>query len=312
MMSISTRAMQLFVAVLDTGNFSGVARRESISPSSVSRIISQLEDELGLQLLFRNTRTVVPTEAGRLYGNTFRRVLDELSSTTLQLQERESQPSGLVRINAPVVFGYRHIAPWLAELTERYPGLRIELTQTDDFIDPLSDTADLLFRIAPLQDSGLHVRVVDTSVYHLAASPEYLARHGTPQAPDELMDHRCLVYKGIMGAQKLFFTKPGQATEMQAPQGVLLSNNAETLLNAALQGGGVIAMPDWLIGGLLKQRQLVRLLPDYQVAISQQELVIAMLYPHARFMPLNVRTVIDFFADKFGSPAYWKYQPAEQ
>ena len=172
MMSISTRAMQLYVAVLDTGNFSGAARRESMSPSSVSRIISQLEDELGLQLLFRNTRTIVPTEAGRLYGNTFRRVLDELSSTTQLLLDRESQPAGLVRINAPVVFGYRHIAPWLAELTEQYPGLRIELTQTDDFIDPLSDTADLLFRIEPLQDSGLHVRVVDTSVYHLAASPE--------------------------------------------------------------------------------------------------------------------------------------------
>ncbi len=307
-MSLNIRAMQLYVAVLDSGNFSGVARRESMSPSSVSRIIRQLEDDLGLQLLYRNTRTLVPTHAGRLYGNTFRQVLDELNTTAQQLREQETQPTGLVRINAPVVFGYRHIAPWLAELRERYPALCIELTQTDDFIDPLSDAADLLFRIAPLQDSGLHVRVVDTPIYHLAASPEYLARHGSPRVPSDLAGHHCLVYKGVMGAQRLFFTKPGHAPEIQSQEAVLLSNNAETLLNAALHGAGVIAMPDWLIGELLKQQSLVRLLPDYQVAISQQALVISMLYPHARFMPLNVRTVIDFFAEKFGTPAYWKYE----
>ncbi len=306
-MTINTRAMQLYVAVLDSGNFSEVARREGMSPSSVSRIVQQLENALGLQLLYRNTRTVVPTEAGRLYGSTFRQVLDELEQTAHRLRDRENEPSGLVRINAPVVFGQKHIAPWLAELGERHPALRIELMQTDDFIDPLGDAADLLFRIAPLQDSGLHVRIVDTSVYHLAASPAYLARHGSPRVPADLLGHNCLVYKGVMGAQRSFFSKPGHAPQILALGGSLLSNNAETLVNAALGGAGVVMMPDWQIGELLLQKRLVRLLPDYQVATNPEELAIAMLYPHARFMPLSVRTVIDFFAARFGAPPYWKY-----
>ena len=304
---INIRSMRLYVAVLDSGNLSEVARREGMSPSSVSRIVQQMENTLGLQLFYRNTRTIVPTEAGRLYGDTFRQVLGELADTAQRLRDQENEPSGLVRINAPVVFGQKHIAPWLAALRERYPALRIELTQTDHFIDPLADAADLLFRIAPLQDSGLHVRVVDKSVYHLAASPNYVARHGLPDVPADLRGHNCLVYKGVMGAQRSFFTKPGHAPEVHALNGSLLSNNAETLVNAALGGAGVVMMPDWQIGELLLQQRLVRLLPDYQVATSQEEQVIAMLYPHARFMPLNVRTVIDFFAARFGTPPYWKY-----
>lgn len=306
-MTINTRAMQLYVAVLDAGNYSEVARREGMSPSSVSRIVQQLETELGQQLLYRNTRTIMPTEAGRLYGSTFRQVLGELDETAQRLRERENEPSGLVRMNAPVVFGQKHIAPWLAELRERHPLLRIELMQTDDFIDPLSDAADLMFRIAPLQDSGLHVRVVDRSVHLLAASPAYLARHGTPKVPTDLSGHNCLVYKGVKGAQRSFLSKPGRPTEILALSGSLMSNNAETLVSAALSGAGIVMMPDWQIGELLLEQRLVRLLPDYVVATSQEEQVIAMLYPHARFMPLNVRTVIDFFAAKFGTPPYWKY-----
>ncbi len=306
-MTLSTKAMQLYVAVLDAGNFSEVARREGMSPSSVSRVVHQLESALGTQLLYRNTRAVVPTEAGLEYGNAFRQMLGKLHETTLRLQEREDGPSGLVRINAPVVFGQKHIAPWLAELTRLYPELRIELMQTDDFVDPLTDAVDLLFRIGPMPDSSFHARVVDRPVYHLAASPEYLERCGIPQKPADLYNHNCLVYKGVIGAQRSFFRKTGEETEVHAFGGPLMSNNAETLVNAALNGAGVVMMPDWQIGELLRKGDLTRLLPDYRVSTRQEEQIIAMLYPHTRFLPLNVRTVIDFFAVKYGTPAYWKY-----
>lgn len=300
--------MHIYVATLDAGNFSEVARREGMSPSSVSRIVQQLETSLGVQLLYRNTRAIVPTEAGHLYGDTFRQVLQKLGETADRLRDRESEPSGLVRINAPVAFGQKHIAPWLAELKERYPALRIELMQTDDFIDPLGDAADLLFRIAPLHDSGMHVRVVDTTVFHVAASPEYLARHEAPVIPADLLGHNCLVYKGVMGPQRSFFTKPDHDPVVLSLSGSLMSNNAETLVNAALNGAGVVMMPDWQVGKLLLQGRLIRLLPDYQVAASQEQQYIAMLYLQSRFMPLSLRTVIDFFAEKFGTPPYWKYE----
>lgn len=307
-MTISIRAMQLYVTVLDAGNFSEVARREGTSPSRVSRVIRQMEEALGLQLLYRNTRTIVPTEAGLMYGNTFRQVLDELNDTAQRLRDRQNSPAGLVRINAPVVFGQKHIAPWLAELAGHYPELRVELMQTDDFVDPLAGTADLLFRIAPLQDPGLRVRVIDSRpVYHLAASPEYVSRFGFPRSPADLAAHRLLVYKGVMGPQRIFLSRGDQAPIIHTPDAILLSNNAETLVSAALKGAGIVLMPDWQTGELLLQKRLIRLLPEWQAGVSQEKSVIAMVYPQARFIPLNVRTVSDFLAEKFGSPPYWKY-----
>lgn len=305
-MSIATRTMYLLVTVSDCGSFSEVARREGIAPSSVSRQIQQLEQQLGQQLLYRNTRKLVPTEAGLLYIRTFRRILAELEETEHQLLAREQQPAGVVRINAPVVFGQKHLAPWLAELAERYPALQIELTQTDEFVDPFAGAADLVFRIGPLQDADLHVRVVDHSQHHLAASPEYIKRHGMPQHPEQLLQHNCLVYKGSYGAQRSYFQANDGASQVLSLSGTLYANNAETLVSAALNGAGIVMMPDWQIGEYLLNEQLISVLPHYQVAPAQQQSVIAILYPRTRFLPLNIRTVIDFFCTKFGEPPYWK------
>ncbi|UPG89997.1 LysR family transcriptional regulator [Luteibacter aegosomaticola] len=306
-MSLNLRSIQLYLDVLDLGNFSEVARREGMSPSSVSRIIHQLETELGTQLLYRNTRAIIPTEAGRHYGESFRRVVAELDESRQQLRDREDVPGGLVRINAPVVFGQKHIAPWLSELFARYPQLQVDLVQTDDFIDPLTDAADILFRIGPLADSGFHARIVDRPAYHLVATQGYIDRFGAPASPRDLLQHNCLVYKGVIGAQKAWFRRPGGKAEMLSLSGSLTSNNAETLLNAALGGAGIIMMPDWQVGELLRQGRFVKLLPDYLLSPSQDEQVLAMLYPHSRYLPLNVRTVLDFFVEKFGEPPYWKY-----
>lgn len=304
-MHLNTRAMQLFVAAVKSGNYSEVARREGLSPSSVSRSIQQLEETLGFQLLYRNTRALIPTEAGRIYLDTFSQVFELLGDTTRRLSDSQSEPGGIVRINAPVVFGQKHIAPWLAELSQRHPLLKIELTQTDDFIDPLDGAADLLFRIGPLQDSGLHGRIVGQTDFYLAASPDYLMRHGTPEKPEDLLTHNCLVYRGVLGAQRSFFTQPGSELQVLSLSGSLVSNNAETLVTAALNGGGIVMMPDWQIGEKLVSSQLIRLLPEYRVSTRAEELYIAMLYPHSRYMSHSIRSVIDFFAEKFGSPPYW-------
>ena len=139
--AVSLRALRLFVAVLDEGSFSEVARRTGVAPSSVSRVIQQLEQHLNTQLLYRNTRALAPTEAGLAFSHAARRMLEQADEAARTLQEREQLPGGLVRINAPVVFGQRHLAPWLAALAERYPKLNVELTQTDDYVDPLHTAA---------------------------------------------------------------------------------------------------------------------------------------------------------------------------
>lgn len=161
----------------------------------ISRVILQLEDALGQQLFYRNTRAVIPTEAGRLFVEYARAMTEQLSEARKELLDRSLEPAGTVRINAPVFFGQRHIAPWLPALSRRYPRLAIELTQTDDYIDPHREASDVIFRIGALTDSSFHARVFGTQRYHLAASPAYLQRHGEPAAPADLHHHRSLVYR---------------------------------------------------------------------------------------------------------------------
>jgi len=163
---LSFKALRLFVAVLDFGSFSEVARREGLAPSSISRQIQLMEQALGQQLLYRHTRAVSPTEAGRLLGRHARLMLEQLEAAGQALQEQESEPSGLVRINAPMVFGQRHLSPWLGELCRRYPKLQLDIQQTDTYVDPLQDGTDLLFRIGVLNDSSMQARIFAPALSH--------------------------------------------------------------------------------------------------------------------------------------------------
>lgn len=303
---ITIQSLRLYIAVLDQGSFSEVARREAMSPSTVSRVISQLEQALQTQLLYRNTRAVSPTESGKLLAGHARQVLTQLDLATLDLQEQDSEPGGLVRINAPVVFGQRHLAPWLHELSTRYPRLHIELMQTDDFVDPLQDSVDLLIRIGVMADSTLQARTLGHQTFRLAASPAYLARAGKPGTPEDLASHSCLVFKGFAGPQRWYFRKPDQEWHSLHLGGLLTSNNAETLTQAAIDGMGLVVFPTWLIGDALRDGRLVSVLESYQVSTSPEPQTISALYPNSRRPSIKVRAVIDFLVEKFGSPAYWE------
>jgi DNA-binding transcriptional LysR family regulator len=304
--NMSIRSLLLFIDVYETQNFSGVARREGISASQVSRVIHQLEDALGQQLFYRNTRAVIPTESGHLFIRYARAMATNLEDARRELDARTQEPSGVIRINAPVFFGQRHVAPALPGLTERYPRLSIELTLTDDFIDPHRDAADVIFRIGALTDSSFHARVFGQQFYHLAASPDYLHKNGTPQKPDDLNHHKCLVYRGSSGPNRWLVRQPGGEWVHYPVSPLMLSNNAETLLIAALGGMGIVLFPDWLIGERLQSGELVELLPAMETSIKTEPQNIAAIYPNARHPPLNVRTVIDYYIDVFGKPLYWQ------
>ncbi|MGC6388952.1 LysR substrate-binding domain-containing protein [Ewingella sp. S1.OA.A_B6] len=303
---INFKSLRLFVAVLDQGSFSEVARREAISPSTISRVIKQMEQALKTQLLYRNTRTVSPTESGKLLAHHARQVLGQLEQAMRGLQEQDLEPGGLVRINAPVVFGQRHIAPWLHELCSRYPKLNVELMQTDDFIDPLHDATDLLIRIGVMADSSLQSRTLGHQHFKLAASAAYLARAGIPAIPEELEQHSCLVFKGFAGSQRWFFRQPRTTWKPYSLQGVLTSNNAETLTQAAINGMGLVVFPTWLIGDALHDGRLVSVLDEYQVSTSLEAQTISAVYPNSKQPSMKVRAVIDFLLEKFGEPPYWE------
>jgi len=302
---LSIKSLRLLVAVLEHGSFSEVARREAMSPSTVSRTIQQMEQVLQTQLLYRNTRAVVATQAGEMLGVHARRIMEQLEEAAEGLQEKESDPRGRIRINAPVVFAERHLAPWLYELGERYPRLQIELMQTDDFIDPLQDATDLLIRIGVMTDSTLQARTLAQQRFRLVVSPSYLKRYGMPSSPQDLSQHSCLVFKGFAGSQRWFFRKDSDVWQPYSFQGKLTGNNAQTLTQAAISGMGFALFPTWLIGEALHEGQLVEALTDYQVSTSLEPQTISALYPNSRRLSNKVRAVIDFLLEKYGQPAYW-------
>ncbi|MDW8848043.1 LysR family transcriptional regulator [Erwinia sp. MMLR14_017] len=305
--AINIRSLQLFISVFNAQSFSQVARREGVSASLVSRTVHQLEEALGQQLFYRTTRAVIPTEAGRLFVDYAKNMTEQLSEARKELQDRALEPAGLVRLNAPVFFGQRHIAPWLAGFAERYPRLQIELILTDDYVDPHREATDVIFRIGTLTDSSFHARIFGTQRYHAAASPAYLQRHGIPLAPQELTAHNCLVYSGYAGPNRWLFRQNSAPWVHYQVKALLTSNNAETLLTAALGGMGIVLFPDWLIGDLLQTGELVKILPEFEAANKTDGQQIAAIYPNTRRPPLNVRAVIDYFVEVYGSPLYWKY-----
>lgn len=307
---INIRAMQLFLGIIEAGSFSEIARQEGMAASSVSRTLQLLEEALETQLLYRSTRAVVPTEEGRIYASTFRKIIDQVNSASSLVSERLDMPSGRIRFNAPVSFGMRHIAPLLTELSELYPKLRIDLSLTDEFINPLSDGSDLVLRIAGMKDSALHGRFIAKQGWHLAASPIYLDKYGTPASPQDLWQHHLLVYRGKLGTPRWCFSSENEQYSVSRPPKVV-SDSAESLIRMAKDGAGIVLFPDWQIGNLLKSGQLTELLEDYQKSAGEPDQSIFMLYPGNKFPGLNTRTVIDFFLQKFGKPVYWKYIKGE-
>ena len=305
--AINFRTLLFFIGVFEAQSFSVVARREGVSASMISRVILQLEDRLGQQLFYRNTRAVIPTEAGKLFVEYARNITEQLSKAQRELLDRSLEPAGLIKINAPVFFGQRHIAPWLTALSVRYPRLLIELTQTDDYIDPHRDASDLIFRIGTLTDSSFHARIFGTQHYHLVASPGYIKNHGKPEKPVELAQHKCLVYRGSSGPNRWLFREPDNSWIHYPVSALLISNNAESLLTAALGGMGMVLFPDWLIGDSIKKGELVRVMTNFEAAIKTEPQHIAAIYPNARHPPLNVRAVIDYFVEVYGSPLYWQF-----
>ncbi len=302
--SVDFRALQLFIAVYDNQSFSVVARREGglslvdlanhPAAGRCPRAAAVLPQHpcRGTDRSRTPFRSVRPGTAG-----------DSTPTHNGRYRIGHRSPGGLVRINAPVYFGQRHIAPWLPELAARHPKLQFDLMLTDDFIDPHRDATDILFRISSLPDAGYHARVFGSQRYYLTASPEYVSRYGSPTSPEALHQHRTLVYGGSQGANRWLFRQREEAWVHYPLTPLMTSNNADALLTSAIGGMGIVLFPDWMVSEALHNGTLVTLMDRYSAAISHTPSYIAAIYPYTRHPSLNVRTVIDYFADVFGFAA---------
>ena len=297
--------MRLFTEVVDGGSFSAAARQMGMAPSSVARGIGALEDELGVRLLNRTTRKLSLTEAGRLFHERSKRILVEVDDARLSVTQLETEPRGTLRLSMPVVFGRLHLAPALPAFLQSYPGVAIDLTLTDAFVDLVEEGVDLAIRIGELEDSSLIARRLARNKRVICASPTYLERAGRPTAPDALTAHNCLVYKRQSNRATWRLRAREQTYEVEV-QGSFWANNADALHSAALAGLGLAILPTWIVGADVRRGALEVLFADYQVSPGALDTSIYAVFPYTRHLSPKVRALVDFLVKRFSPRPYWE------
>lgn len=293
--------IEAFVKVVEAHSFSEAARRLRLSKSVVSRQIAALESQLGVRLFHRTTRSMALTEAGRSYYERAARILTDLEDANLSVSQLQSAPRGRLRINAPMSFGFQHLAPALADFLFRYPEVEVDMTLTDRFVDLVDEGFDIAVRIGSLTDSSLVARRLAPIRRVICASPAYLRARGVPDTPDDLKAHDCLCNSNVSLVREWRFIRPDAQPWPVEVRGRLSANNGDTLKAAALKGLGLVNLPSFIVGSDLQAGTLVTVLDQYVA----QNLSLNAVYPHSRHLSPKVRAFVDFLAERFGPRPYW-------
>ncbi|RVD48058.1 MULTISPECIES: LysR family transcriptional regulator [unclassified Mesorhizobium] len=288
----------VFARVVEAGSFTAAARLLAMPKTSVSRRVAALEREVGVRLLQRTTRSLNLTDAGRLYYEQSSQGLRTIEEANLRLAEARAEPSGTIRISAPVGFGGYFLIRAVVDFLALYPKTNVELRLTDDKLNLVEDGIDLAFRTGTLQDSTLIARKLGAARRLLCASPDYLARYGMPEGPADLARHRCVIAgPSASGAHWVLDGPRGQETVVVA--GRFAANEMQAVVAAALAGFGVAQLPQAMAEGLIDQGRLQRVLEDYTTPAGG----LHVLYPSSRHLSPLVKAFIELAAERISNRA---------
>jgi DNA-binding transcriptional LysR family regulator len=285
---------EVFFRVVEANGFGAAARRLETTPASVSRRVKALEQRLGVRLLQRTTRKLSLTDAGEQYFREGRRLLRQLDDLEQGLTASVREPEGELRIVAPMSFGQRRLAPLVARFAALHRKLRISLILEDRETDLIDEAADLAIRIGYPADSSMVARAIAPVPRHACASPDYLARRGYPQSPEDLLHHDCLHYNLISEREEWTFGgDDGEQT--LAVKGSFCSNNGDVLAQAAMQGLGIALLPNFIVEEGLADGRLVKVLEQHERA----PLTLFALYPSRQHVPAKTRSFLEYLLDHF-------------
>jgi DNA-binding transcriptional LysR family regulator len=293
-------SLRAFVKVVQHGGLSAAARDLRLSRSAVSKCLIDLETELGVQLLVRTTRSASPTENGLAYYERVVAILAEIDEADAAIGSLQSEPRGILRVNAPMSFGTLHLGTAIADFMEKYPELKIQLVLSDELIDPVREGFDVTLRIADLPSSSLIARKISPAPRVICAAPSYLQRHGAPQHPNDLREHECLTYGHLATGYQWKLSGPDGDHWIQIPW-TLCTNNAEVLRDAAVKGRGVALLPTFIAGADLRTGALTAVLTQYKAP----EISVYAIYPQTKHLSVKVRVFIDFLAERFDGRPDW-------
>lgn len=283
-------AIQIFVRVTEYGGFTAAAGKLGISVSAVTKAVSRLEDELGAQLFTRTTRQIRITDYGQEFYERCVQILAELEDAETALRHGATASRGRVRVVLPFSFGRVTVVPELPRFIERYPLIELELDFSDSAVDMIAEGYDVAVRTGEISDSRLNTRVLTRGRQVTVASPDYVARHGRPETPEELVDHRCIV--GRFGAEWSFRRADGNRYSVRVPSHCVI-NSGDALREAAVAGVGVMQGTWWLMRKDLESGAVVPVLDDY----ADEGMPISILYSANRHVPRKVRAFLDFLIE---------------
>lgn len=289
-------AMQMFLRVAELSSFSAVAQQMGVARSIVTRQIAALEAHLGTQLIVRSTRRLALTSAGADYLEKCRVILNLVEAAESGVAAERHVPRGPIRMSLPHVFGRRGLVAPLLEFARRYPEVELDFDFADRRSNLIEEGIDVALRITPRLDPGDIVRRLGGSRLVVVAAPDYLARHGEPAHPSELIHHECLAYTGTPSPQSWEFLIDGRAQNFPI-RARLQGNSGEALVQAAIEGFGLVVVPEFLAREILAAGQLRVTLAGYAMA----PLGIYAVLPSNRQVPHRVRMLMDFLAENLGA-----------
>ncbi len=284
--------IELFVALAEEDGFSAAARRLGLSQSAVSRGLKRLEDRIGTRLIARTTRRMNLTDSGLAFLGRCRQILADLAEAEDALAAAADLPRGRLRVSCAAAFGRRHVVPLLPGFRRLYPGIEVDLELNDRYVDFVGDAVDLAIRLGPPDGQDLAVRRLGEARRILCAAPGYLDGRPVPTAPRDLARHECLILSVYGGRDRWRFTAADGAIATTRVGGAIRLNDAEALRIAALAGGGITILPDYIAGEDLAGGRLVEVMPDWRLPAVP----IFVVLPERRLQSRRVRCFVDHLA----------------
>ncbi|AXV14710.1 LysR family transcriptional regulator [Neorhizobium sp. SOG26] len=289
--------MEVFVLAAELRSFSAAGRKLKLSPSAVSKLVTRLENRLGTRLVVRSTRLLQLTPEGETYLARAQRILAEIADTEEVVSGGgRMRPRGPLVVNASVGFGERHILPLAGEFLRLYPEVQLDVTLTDDTVDLIRERIDIAIRHGPLRDSSLMARRLGESRQVVIASPEYLARHGTPQVPEELGRHNCINFNFRRSVEGWLFRDPATGQRVILPvSGSLKASSGSIIRRFCLNGLGIGRVGRFHVEPDIKSGRLVPVLEDFNAEDTEQ---IHAVYAGHEHLAVRVRAFIDFLQER--------------
>jgi DNA-binding transcriptional LysR family regulator len=302
--------LRVFVRVMDRGSFSSAAKDLGLTPSAVSKLVSRLEDRLGVRLLERSTRRLALTPEGETFLARARRIVADIDEAEAEVMQARGAPRGRLRINSGTAFGLHQLATALADFLARYPEIDLELSITDRLVDLIEEQADIAVRSGHIPEGPFVQRKIADLQRVICAAPSYLKRRGTPTVAADLQKHDCILVAGAGLNRWPFTTRSGIDVVEVRPR--VMTDDAEAALRLAIEGAGIIRLSDVIVGGPLRDGQLVALLTDIH---HVEPFPLAAIYPAGRQRLPRVAVFIEFLIERFGR-APWRLPgipvPAEE